>query len=161
MYKLSIILLSVVLFASCNNSSNKTNQKTEVIASTEADQSGSKPIVLNEADFKTRIFDFASGKEWKYAGDKPCIIDFYADWCKPCKMLAPTMEQLALEYKDQIYIYKVNIDNCQNVSAYFNIDGIPAVFFIPMSGEPRTIVGLNPKEEYVKAIQEVLLKKGK
>jgi thioredoxin 1 len=161
MYKLSIILLSVVLFASCNNSSSKPNENTEVQAASVAEQPVAKPIVLNEADFKTKVFDFTSGKEWKYAGDKPCVIDFYADWCKPCKMLAPTMDELALEYKDQVYFYKVNTDMSQNVSAYFNIDGIPAVFFIPTSGEPRTIVGLNPKEEYVKAIQEVLLKKGK
>lgn len=161
MYKLSIILLSVVLFASCNNSSSKPNEKTEVQTASVAEQPVAKPIVLNEAEFKTKVFDFTSGKEWKYAGDKPCLIDFYADWCKPCKMLAPTMDELALEYKDQVYFYKVNTDLSQNVSAFFNISGIPAVFLIPMSGEPRTIVGLNPKEEYVKAINEVLLKKGK
>jgi thioredoxin-like negative regulator of GroEL len=76
-------------------------------------------------------------------------------------MLAPIMDELALEYKDQVYFYKVNTDMSQNVSAFFNIDGIPAVFFIPMNGESRSMVGLNPKEEYVKAINEVLLKKGK
>jgi thioredoxin 1 len=161
MYKLSILILSVVLFASCNNQANKSTEKTEVQTASIVEQPASKPVLLNEEAFKTKVFDFASGKDWKYAGDKPCIIDFYADWCKPCKILSPTMDELAAEYKGQIYFYKVNIDFSQNVSAYFNINSIPAVFFIPMSGEPRTLVGLNPKEEYVNAIQEVLLKKGK
>ncbi len=161
MYKFSLIILSVILFASCNNSSNNSKTNTEVQTAGVVEQPLAKPIVLSEAEFKTKVFDFSSGKEWKYAGDKPCVIDFYADWCKPCKMLAPIMDELALEYKDQVYFYKVNTDMSQNVSAFFNIDGIPAVFFIPMNGESRSMVGLNPKEEYVKAINEVLLKKGK
>jgi thioredoxin len=161
MYKISVIILSVILFASCNNSSNSSISNSEVTAANVVEAPVAKPLILSEADFKTKVFDFSSGKEWKYIGDKPCIIDFYADWCRPCKMLAPILEELALEYKDQIYIYKVNTDMSQNVSAFFNIDGIPAVFFIPMSGEPKSMIGLNPKEEYVKAIQEVLLKKGK
>jgi thioredoxin len=161
MYRLILPLFAVMLFASCNNSADKQNKSTSAQAATVAEMPVAKPLILSEADFKTKVFDFSSGKEWKYVGDKPCIIDFYADWCRPCKMLAPILEELALEYKDQIYIYKVNTDMSQNVSAFFNIDGIPAVFFIPLSGEPRSMIGLNPKEEYVKAINEVLLKKGK
>jgi thioredoxin 1 len=161
MYKLSIILLSVVIFASCNNTANKPNDKAEVQSASVAEPPDSKPVLLSEEDFRSKVFDFTSGKEWKYAGNKPCIIDFYADWCKPCKMLSPTMDELALTYKDKVYFYKVNIDESQNVSTYFNIDGIPAVFFIPLSGEAKTMIGLNPKEEYVKAIEEVLLKKDK
>jgi thioredoxin 1 len=161
MYKLSIILLALVLFASCNNQANKPNENKETQSASVAEPPVTTPVLLSEADFRSKVFDITSGKEWKYAGDKPCIIDFYADWCKPCKMLAPTMEELAVTYKDKVYFYKVNIDQSQNVSAYFNIDGIPAVFLIPLSGEAKSMIGLNPKEEYVKAIEEVLLKKGK
>jgi thioredoxin 1 len=159
MVKLSVIILSVILFVSCNNPSGKTTDQKQVQASTVAESELNAPMILTDETFKTKVFDYSTGKEWKYVGDKPCIIDFYADWCGPCKRLAPILDELANEYKGQIYIYKVNTDNSQNVSAFFNIDGIPATFLIPMSGEPRTMVGLYPKEEYVKGIQEVLLKK--
>ena len=154
-------MLAVVLLAACNNSANSSseNQKVQMAAVTEPELP--KPILLNEAAFKTKVFDFTSGKEWSYAGDKPCIIDFYADWCGPCKRLSPILDELAITYKDQIYIYKVNTDYSQNVSAFFRIDGIPATFFVPMNGEPKTMVGLYPKEEYIRAIEEILLKKGK
>ncbi len=159
MKKLFILVATVIFLASCNNTATNKVDENKSTAAASTDQETAKPIYLTEATFKTSVFDFTSGKEWKYVGNKPCIIDFYADWCGPCKRLAPVMEELAAEYKDQIYIYKVNTDQNPNVSAFFNIDGIPAVFFIPMTGESKSMVGLNPKEEYVKAIQTVLLKK--
>jgi thioredoxin len=161
MHKFSLIILSVILLASCNNSANKSNGKTDVQNASITEQPVIAPFVLTDETFKTKVFDYSLGKEWKYVDDKPCIIDFYADWCKPCKRLGPIMDELAVEYKDQVNFYKVNIDNSKNVSTYFNIDGIPAVFLIPMKGESRSMVGLYPKEEYVKAIAEVLLNKAK
>jgi len=161
MYKLSLLLLAVILFVSCQNRSGNTTDKSALANGGISEQGLNSPVALTDETFKTKVFDYASGKEWKYAGDKPCIVDFYADWCKPCKRLGPIMEEMSNEYKGQVYFYKVNIDHCQNVASYFNIDGIPAVFLIPMTGETRSMVGLYPKEEYVKAIAEVLLNKGK
>jgi len=95
-------------------------------------------------------------KEWKFEGDKPVIVDFYADWCGPCKRVAPTLEDLAKEYEGEIIIYKVNTDKNPNVSRAFGISGIPAFLFVPKIGTPSMATGALPKETFVKAIKEVL-----
>lgn len=148
MKKLFLLLLISIVFVSCNNSANTNQSGTAVV----------KPEHLNEDAFRKKVFDYTSGKEWKYIGDKPCIIDFYADWCSPCRRLGPILEELAQEYKDQIYVYKVNTGQNPNVSAYFSIQSIPAVFFCPMNDKPQVMVGLYQKEDYVKIINELLLK---
>ncbi|MEI6124134.1 MAG: thioredoxin domain-containing protein [Bacteroidota bacterium] len=155
MKKLYLLILLSFIIVSCNNISNNkdveaNNKQSETVIV--------KPEHLDEVAFRTKVFDFTSGKEWNYLGDKPCIIDFYADWCSPCRRLAPILEELAQEYRGQIYIYKVNTEKNPNVSAYFGITSIPAVFFCPMNAQPQTMVGLYPKEDYVKVINEVLLK---
>lgn len=115
-----------------------------------------KPIYLNEETFKEKVFDYEKNKEWKFEGDKPVIVDFYADWCRPCKMVAPTLEELAKEYDGEIVIYKVNTDKNPNVSRAFGISGIPAFLFVPKTGTPSMVTGALPKETFVKAITEVL-----
>ena len=96
--------------------------------------------------------------EWKYLGDKPAIVDFYADWCGPCKMIAPVLEELAKEYDGKLYVYKVNIDNNKAIAEAFKISAIPTLLFIPMQGEPEKKVGGISKEEFEKIIKENLLK---
>jgi len=111
---------------------------------------------LTKASFKEKIFDFEAGKEWKFAGDKPCIVDFYADWCGPCKMLSPILAELAAKYAGQLEIYKVNTDEEQELSSVFGIQSIPTMLLVPMSGQPQAARGVLPKETLEKAIADVL-----
>nr|WP_296960070.1 thioredoxin [Prevotella sp.] len=119
-----------------------------------------KATQLTKAEFLKKVADFENNPtEWKYLGDKPAIIDFYATWCGPCKAVSPIMEELAEEYKDSIYIYKVDTEQEQDLAAAFGIRSIPSVLFIPMNGAPQMSVGAMPKNGFEKAIQEVLLSK--
>lgn len=113
---------------------------------------------LTEQTFKEKIFNYETNKEWKYEGDAPCIVDFYADWCGPCKMISPILEELATEYEGKIKIYKVDTDKEQNLAALFGIRSIPSLLFIPKEGTPQMAVGAMTKEGFVQAINEILLK---
>ncbi len=114
---------------------------------------------LTARTFKEKVYNYDQNKEWKYEGDLPCMIDFYADWCGPCKMVAPVLEELADEYKDKINIYKVNTEDQQELAAAFGIRSIPSLLFCPKDGKPQMAMGALPKESFVKAIDEVLLRK--
>lgn len=119
-----------------------------------------EPIHLTKAEFITKVANFeANPSEWKYLGDKPCIIDFYATWCGPCKMVAPIMDELAKEYDGKISIYKVDVDAEPEIAAAYGIQSIPTIFFCPMNGNPQISMGAMPKESFQKVITEVLLKK--
>lgn len=118
--------------------------------------SQSKVVHLTDATFKTKVFDWEKNKDWKYSGTMPAIVDFYADWCGPCKKLSPILEEIAKEYNGKIIVYKVNTDKNQAVSAAFGIQSIPSVLFIPAKGQPQMAKGLLPKENIVQAISEVL-----
>lgn len=111
---------------------------------------------LTKATFKQKVFDYEANKQWKYIGNLPCIIDFYADWCGPCKKLAPTVEQIANDYKGKIYVYKVNVDEQQELASAFGIQGIPAVLFVPQADMPQMSTGYISKDDFVKAIKDVL-----
>ena len=91
---------------------------------------------LNKEDFTTKVANVWNGGEWKYLGDKPAIIDFFATWCGPCKALSPILEEVADKYKDQIYVYKVDVDQQEELAALFNIRSVPSLLFIPMEGKP-------------------------
>ena len=106
--------------------------------------------------FKQKVFDFEANKEWKFEGDKPCMIDFYADWCQPCKMVAPILEQLAEEYDGKIDIYKVNTEEQQQLAGVFGVQSIPSLLFVPKEGQPQMAMGALPKDTFEKAIADVL-----
>ena len=114
-------------------------------------------IKLSTEDFKNKIFDYTKSSEWSYAGELPAILDFYADWCQPCKMVAPILEELSDEYEGKINIYKVNTEVEQELSAVFGIKSIPSILFIPKDGQPMMQPGALPKDVFVKVINEELL----
>ena len=114
-------------------------------------------LPLDTKGFKEKVFDYVNKEDWKYQGSLPAIIDFYADWCGPCKILTPVLEELAFEYKGRLLIYKVNTDVEQELSAVFGIQSIPTLLFIDASGEPILQPGVLPKHTLKKIIEEKLL----
>ena len=117
-------------------------------------------IHLTKEEFLKKVVNYeANPTEWKYLGDKPAIIDFYASWCGPCKMIAPVLEELAAEYDGKIYIYKIDTEAEQELAAAFNIRSIPSILFVPMVGQPQMAQGAMPKASFKEAIESVLLVK--
>lgn len=114
---------------------------------------------LTKQTFQDKVFNYEKNKEWTYEGELPCIIDFYADWCQPCKMVAPILEGLAEEYKGKINIYKVDTEDQQELAGAFGIRSIPSLLFCPMGEQPQMAQGALPKETFIQVIDEVLLKK--
>lgn len=111
---------------------------------------------LNVETFKEKIFDFETKKEWEFAGDLPAVIDFYADWCGPCKMVAPVLEELSREYEGKVNIYKVNTEQERDLAAAFGISSIPSILFIPMNDKPQMAAGALPKQTFVEVFRDVL-----
>lgn len=111
---------------------------------------------LTKETFLTKVFDYEKSKEWNFAGELPCIIDFYADWCGPCKMVAPVLEDLSKEYAGKINVYKVDTEVEQELASVFGIRSIPSILFVPKSGKPQMAMGAMPKEGFVEAINSVL-----
>ena len=111
---------------------------------------------LTMETFKTKVFNFEANKEWKYEGSKPCLIDFYANWCGPCKMVAPILEELQKEYGDKIVIYKVNTEDEHELAGMFGVQSIPSLLFVPQDGQPQMAMGALPKQTFEKAISDVL-----
>lgn len=150
-------ILLALTFVAC--AKTNTQDKTEVNKqSKETKKMGT--IHLTKADFLAKVANYETNPtEWKYIGDKPCIIDFYASWCGPCKTIAPILEELAKEYDGQIYIYKINTEEEQELAGAFGIRSIPTLLFCPMNGAPQMVQGALPKDAFKKAINDVLLKK--
>ncbi|AHF12844.1 thioredoxin [Barnesiella viscericola] len=149
------VSLVSLLFAACETKAKTNDNQSK-------NDNKMKTIELTKADFLTKVMDYeANPQEWKYLGDKPAIIDFYASWCGPCKMVAPILEELAEEYDGQIYIYKVNTEKEQELAAMFGIRSIPSILFIPMGEQPQMAMGAMPKSSFKEAIDKVLLKKEK
>ena len=105
--------------------------------------------------FKEKIFNYEINEEWKFEGDKPAIVDFYADWCGPCKMVAPILEELSNEYGDKIDFYKIDTESEQELATTFGIRSIPSLLFIPVEGQPQMSMGALPKEGFKDAIKQI------
>ena len=112
---------------------------------------------LNMETFKTKVFDFEKNQEWKFEGDIPCIIDFWAPWCGPCRMVGPVLDELSKEYEGKIHVYKINTDEEQELGAMFGIRSIPSILFVPVEGQPKMAVGALPKNNLVEIIEKELL----
>lgn len=156
-----MVLVLVTALTGCKakagESATSTENKTET-TTTNNKQMGT--IYLTKETFMQKVANFeANPKEWKYLGDKPCIIDFYADWCGPCKAVAPILEELAKTYDGQIYVYKIDTDKEQELAGAFGIRSIPSLLFVPMNDKPQMSVGALPKAQMVEAINTILLGK--
>ena len=116
-------------------------------------------IHLTDDSFKKMVFNYEKNKDWKYEGSRPAIIDFYADWCGPCRQLSPVVEEIAKEYSGKIDIFKVDTEKERMLAQKLGITGLPTLLFIPAKGKPQVTMGVLPKESLVKAINEILLVK--
>ena len=155
-FTLLVLVVGFMTLSSCKGQAKNAAGETESSQETTANT----PVHITKADFLKKIYNYeASPNEWKYLGDKPAIIDFYADWCGPCKMIAPSLEQLAKEYAGKIDIYKVDVDKETELAQVFGIQGIPALLYIPMTGKPQMLQGALPKDQLKKKIETILLKK--
>lgn len=110
---------------------------------------------LTNETFKEKVFDYTQGQEWSYKGEVPAIIDFYADWCGPCKMVAPILEELDVEYGDKINIYKIDTEKEVELAAIFGIKSIPSLLFVPLGEQPQMAMGALPKETFKQVIKDV------
>lgn len=118
-----------------------------------------KPIDMNKAMFLERVFNYeANPEKWNYLGDKPAIVDFHADWCGPCRITSPILAELAAEYGDEIYVYKINVDKERELAGVFGARTLPMFLFIPMDEEPQLGVGALPKRSFREVIETFLLK---
>jgi len=111
---------------------------------------------LTKETFLNKVFNFEKNKEWVFEGDKPCVIDFYADWCGPCKMVAPVLEELAKDFDGKLNVFKVNTEEEQELASAFGIRSIPSFLFVPSEGQPQMAMGALPKETFIKAFKDVL-----
>jgi len=112
--------------------------------------------LLTTESFKEKVFNWEETQEWKFRGELPCIIDFYADWCGPCKIVAPILEKLSKEYEGKINIYKVDTEDQQELAGMFGIQSIPSILFCPVEGQPQMAMGALPKASFESAISDVL-----
>lgn len=144
---LAFILASITIFAFANNADKETKTTTD-----------KEVISMDHNMFIENVFDYLKEKEWKFKGNKPIIIDFYADWCGPCRKIAPIMKELAEEYAEKVVIYKVDTDKETQLAGAMGIRSLPTVLFIPLEGKPQVIMGAADKATFQRAVKEVLLK---
>ncbi|MDA3955987.1 thioredoxin [Oceanispirochaeta sp.] len=111
---------------------------------------------LTKQDFLDKVFDFENEKEWKFKGERPCIIDFYADWCGPCKMVSPILEELSTEFEGKMDVYKIDTEAEQELAGAFGVQSIPSILFIPKEGKPQMAQGALPKDSLLDAMKDIL-----
>lgn len=158
MRKTLIIILTVFMLTSCGDS-NKDKKKNTI--SQEENTVVEENTIVKNLDYKTfvkKVWDIETYPDsFAYKSKLPCMIDFYADWCGPCRKVSPIMEDIALEYEGRLIVYKVNVDKEQKLPTIFKIKNIPTVFFLPKEGQPLSQVGALSKEEYISIINKYLI----
>jgi len=162
-----LIVLTTFMFISCNGTSgskegstvSNTSAKSPDGGSTKTETTAGKPELLTAETFKLKVMDYEKNtQQWVFEGDKPAIVDFYADWCRPCRMIAPILEELSVEYKGKIDVYKVDTEAQRELATIFGIQSLPTVLFIPMEGKPSMQKGALSKEAYKQIIDDFMLK---
>jgi thioredoxin 1 len=165
-----LFILSTLLFSSCSGTSSSNDGGTAANKTAEIRDGGDEKDAaksgklehLTAQTFKQKVMDYEKNpQQWVFEGDKPAIVDFYADWCRPCRMIAPIMEELAAEYEGKIVIYKVDTDAQRELASVFGIQSLPTVLFIPMQGKPSMQKGALSKEAYKQIIDDFMLKQTK
>ncbi len=165
-----LVLAALFVATGCNAGSkeakaNEPEAKATPAAAPSSNNTPGKAIHLTKAEFLTKVMNYEKNPDkWVYLGDKPCIIDFYADWCRPCKIAAPILDEIAMEYKNDIYVYKINTEVERELAAAFGIQSIPAFLFCPMGENPQMQAGIGQTNEQTKQmfksiVDEFLLKK--
>ena len=157
-FKYTLLLAAILFSANCSFASSDKESADGNEVKSDDDLTG-EVIVLNKEDFLKKIYNYEkNSQEWVYEGSLPCIIDFYANWCPPCKKVEPILKELAKEYKGKMIIYKINVDNERELAKAFGISSIPTYFFISVKGELQYALGALPRENFVKVIEEYILK---
>jgi thioredoxin len=147
-----ILSLALIVVGACKHVNNNSNKEMD------NNTKEMKTVHLTKTEFLSKVANYEENPtEWKYLGDKPAIVDFYASWCGPCKMISPILEELAAKYEGKINIYKINTDQEQELASVFNIRSIPTLLFIPMNGAPQISSGAMSKAQFEDAINSVLL----
>ena len=154
---IAAVFAAVLIFNKRSASNEVSAKNIEETKKTEKNSNESNMEKLTKETFLKKVFNYEQNKEWKYEGDLPCLIDFYADWCGPCKMVHPILEELAKEYDGKIVIYQIDTEVEQELAAAFGIRSIPSLLFCPKEGQPQMAQGALPKATLVKAINEILL----
>ena len=156
---LLVFILGAIFTGNVNAQTNGNNTKS---TQTSTKGNAGKVINLTKAEFLKQIYNYEKNpQKWTYEGNKPCIIDFYATWCGPCKKVSPILDELAKTYKDQIVIYKIDVDKEKKLATDFGIQSIPSLLFVPKNGTPRMSQGALSKEEFINQIETFLLEKKK
>ncbi len=152
-------IATIALSACSEQQQNKEVKSNQVATLNKKENKKMKTVELTKEAFKQKVMDYeANPTQWKFAGDKPAIIDFYATWCGPCKQTAPILEDIANEYDGKIDVYKVDVDQQEELAALFGVQSIPTLLFIPMNGEPQKVVGAIGRGEFDEVIKQVLIK---
>jgi len=165
---LSVLGVLLVLFVRCNSSAREMSNSVQLYASeenlggktedlTNAATEEVKPIGITSEQFIKLVADYR--KEWKYLGKKPCVVDFYADWCRPCRMMEPSFAKMAEKYAGKVNFYKINVDYNKDISSAYQITGIPTLFFCSMDGKMTRIAGMLSEEQIDENIKMILSKK--
>jgi len=165
----------LIILAGCNNGSpdvkssskSDTPQPAKETPGTEPETkkistANATPVHLTKKSFIENVWDYEkSPNQWQFKGELPCVIDFYADWCRPCRMVAPIMDDLAKKYEGRVNIYKINTEQEKELARVFQVQSIPMVVFAPLNGKPATKIGALSKDDYIKIVEEFLLNQGK
>ncbi len=158
-FTLFLLLLTIIACTGNNNKHVKNDERSNSELKQKEGVKNMKVIHLTKAEFLDKVYNFEKNpNDWKYEGDKPAIVDFFATWCGPCNALSPIMEELAEEYGGKIYIYKVDVDQEEDLAAAFGIRSIPTLLFVPLNGKPTITQGALPKSDLKKMIDQHLLK---
>ena len=148
-YSFLLIIIFPLIFNECKAENPVSPLKTNMVSNT--------VVQLTNETFKKMVFNYDKSSEWKFEGNKPAIIDFYADWCPPCRQLSPLVEEIAKEYAGKIDVYKVDTDKETTLAQALGITNLPTLLFIPAKGKPQITMGALPKDSLIKAINEILL----
>jgi len=144
------VFLSIFLVVAlgCNETAKSAGEESK-------DANKSQVEYLTKATFLTKVFNYEQNKEWKFAGKRPAIIEFYAEWCGPCKMMAPTLDEMSIKYAGKVDIYKVNVDKERELAQVFQVSGIPTFFFIPSTGQPSLQSGMIQRADFIKILDQL------